>query len=341
MLAARRSLGVLVSLGALAAVVVLAALTASDLASRPRTDDAVLQADLVHVAPEVSGRIVALDVGDNQFVHRGDVLFEVDAEPYRLRVEQTAAQLRELEAELATTVSTVASQGSKAKAAFTQVDTARAQLALARTTHARLEPLGARGFASAEQVDQARTQQRAAELALQQAEQEAVASQQSISSTKPLEASLAAARATLALAQRDLRLTTVRAPCDGRVTGLDVGAGEYAVQGKALFTLIDTEAWYAVGDFRETDLAGLRVGQRATVYALSDPRTPLHGSIVSLGYGVAPDGAEAGGGAGLPRVARSLNWVRIAQRFPVRVRIDNPPPALMRDSASAIVIVER
>ena len=332
----------LISSAALAAAILLAILTAADLASRPRTDDAILEADVVHVTPEVSGSVVALKVSDNQLVHRGDVLFVVDPEPYRLRAEQSAAQMRELEAQMTTTVSTVASQGTKAKVASTQVATAQAQLALARATFVRLQPLGARGYASAEQVDEARTKQRDAELALQQAEQEAEASRQSITSTKPLEESLGAARAALALAQRDLRLTTVRAPCDGRIVGLNVAPGEYAVQGKPLFTLIDTEAWYAIANFRETDLGGIRVGQHATVYALSDTRSPLHGTITSLGYGVAPDVEEAaGGGTGLPRVARSLNWVRIAQRFPIRIRIDNPPPALMRDGASAVVVVER
>ena len=335
----RRSLGILISVAALAAVVLLAILTVQRLDARPRTDDAFLDADLVHMAADVSGRIVTLNVSDNQAVHRGDVLFVIDLEPYRLRVAQATAQVHALEAQLAVETNQVASQGTKAEAAATGVGSARAQLVLATATLARLEPLGARGFVTAEQVDQARTAQRTAEISLTEAQEQAQQARQSVSSTKPLEQQLQGARASLALAERDLRLTEVRSPCDGRITGLDIAAGEYAATGRPLFTIIDTERWYAVGNFRETDLAGMKVGQRATIYVLSQPREPVRGTIDSLGWGVRPDEASTSGN--LPTVARSLNWVRIAQRFPVRVLLDDPPEPLMRVAASAVVVIDR
>ena len=129
------------------------------------------------------------------------------------------------------------------------------------------------------------------------------------------------------------------APCDGRVTGLETSVGEYATTGKALFTLINTERWYAVGNFRETDLDGLQVGQRALVYVLSQPRRPIGASVESLGFGVSPD--EGSNSTNLPTIARSLNWVRIAQRFPVRVLLDSPPPDLARVGASAVIVIDR
>ncbi len=335
----RQFTGVLISVTAVAVLVLLAIVTNHRLNSRPRTDDAFLQADLVHLAADVSGRVVALDVRDNQAVRRGETLFVIDPDPYRLRVQQAAAQLSELEAELAVDRNQVASQGSKADAAATGVGSARAQLALATATRIRLEPLGARGFVPTEQVDQARTAQRTAQISLVEAEEQARQARQSVSSTAPLEAQIEGARASLSLAERDLRLTEVRAPCDGTVSGLDVAAGEYAAAGRPIFTIIDTERWYAVGNFRETDLAGMAVGQHAVVYVMSRPSQPVDGLVESLGRGVTSDEAEATGG--LPRVPRSLNWVRIAQRFPVRIQLHDPPPALMRVAASAVVVIDR
>ena len=334
-----RTVGMVVSLTAVVAALLLSLTALRRLDSRPETDDAFVEADLVHMAADVSGRIMALYVGNNGTVHRGDVLFEVDPEPYRLRVEQAVEQVHQLEAELAVETNQVASQGSKASAAETSIGSAQAQLALATTTRARLEPLGASGYVPAEQVDQARTAQRQAKISLLEAEEQAQQARQAVSNTKPLEAQLAGARASLALAERDLQLTKVRAPCNGVVSGLDVAVGEYAAQGHPVFTIIDTERWYAVGNFRETSLTGLRVGQRAVVYVLSQPRTPISGVVESLGLGVRPDEDTSTGG--LPSVPRSLEWVRIAQRFPVRVLLKNAPPDLMRVGGSADMIIDR
>src|SRR5271169_6995929 len=127
MLAVRKALGVLVSLIALAGVLVTVFLTARRIDLRPRTDDAYLQADLVHMAPDVSGRIVELDVRDNQAVHKGDVLFRIDAEPYRFRADQVRAAVLGLEAKVALTAYQVAAQTSGAAAAARGVGSAEAQ----------------------------------------------------------------------------------------------------------------------------------------------------------------------------------------------------------------------
>src|SRR6201982_4332679 len=103
MLAVRKALGVLVSLIALAGVLVTVVLATRRLDLRPPPDDAYLQTDLVHMAPDVSGRIVELDVRDNQAVRKGDVLFRIDPEPYRMRVDQARAAVQGLEAKLALT----------------------------------------------------------------------------------------------------------------------------------------------------------------------------------------------------------------------------------------------
>ena len=339
MLAVRTALGILVSLLALAGVLVTGVLATRRIDQRPRTDDAYLQADLVHMAPDVSGRIVELDVRDNQEVRKGEVLFRIDPDPYRMRVDQARATVQGLEAKLALTADQVASQTSKADAAERGIGSAEAQRSFASSTLGRMEPLLGRGFVTAQQVDQARTAQRTAQIALQQARLQADEARQAIINTKPTEAELEGARATLALAERDLNKTVVRAPCDGRITALDIAAGEFAATGHPLFTIIDTEHWYAIGNFRETDLAGIEPGQRATVYVMAQPHRPVRGEVDSLGWGVASDVSATIGG--LPHVERTLNWVRIAARFPVRVLLDAPPDDLMRYGATAVIVIEK
>ena len=343
-----RVFGIVFSLAVIGAAVVASVLAAQRLDERPRTDDAYLQANLIHLAPDVSGRIVALNVQENQAVRAGDVMFVIDPEPYRFKLEQAEAQLQGLLAQRDVTADQVASQGSKADAASTGIGSAQAQLALVSNTLARMEPLLSRGFVNAEQVDQARTSKRTAETSLKQARQQSEEARQNISSTKPVEQQIAAAKVAVASAQRDLRLTEMRAPCDGRVTGLGISAGEYANAGHPLFTLIDTSRLgggvggvrQAVGNFRETDIDRFRAGERAAVYVLSAPGRPIAGAIDSIGWGVMPDdgGAILGG---LPRVARTLSWVRVAQRFPVRVLLQQPPPELMRIGASVVIVVDR
>ena len=331
--------GIVFTLGAVAAAIVGAVFATQRLDHRPRTDDAFIDADVVHMAPDVSGRIVALKVTDNQTVRAGDLLFVIDPEPFRLQLEQARAQLTGLQATLAITTNQVASQTSKADAANTGIGSAQAQLMLATSTLARLEPLLPHGYVTAEQVDQARTSQRTAQVALQQARQQAQEARQGVSSTKPTEEQIAAAGAAVAIAERNLRLTEVRSPCDGVITGLNTRAGEYGEAGHPLFTIIDTERWYAVGNFRETELGQLQPGQHARVYVMANPNAPVDAVLESIASGVSPD--EGVVIAGLPRVPRSLSWVRIAQRFPVRLVLQSPPPGLMRLGASAVIVIDR
>jgi len=339
MSALRRSLGVLVSLIALIGVVVTGALVTHRTEEPPSTYDASIQAYIVNMAPEVSGRIVELNVLDNQQVKQGEVLFQIDPKPYQLSVDQARAAVQGLEAQLALATSEVAAQTSGAQAAATAIASAEAQLELATSTLNRVQPPLERGFVSAQQVDQARTAKESAQIALRGAQQKATEARQAITNTKPIEAQLDGARTTLALAERDLDKTAARSPCNGRITALQVAAGEFADAGHPLFTIIDTKHWYAIGNFRETDLAGIKPGQRATVFVMAQPRLPLRGTVDSLGWGVA-SGVSATFG-GLPHVESTLNWVRIAARFPVRVLLDEPPEDLMRLGASAVIEIEK
>jgi multidrug efflux system membrane fusion protein len=100
--------------------------------------------------------------------------------------------------------------------------------------------------------------------------------------------------------------------------------------------VIKTDRWYAVGNFRETELPEIQAGAPATVWLMSDGSHPIQGHVESLGWGVRPDDS---GGPGLPAVGRTLHWVIVAQRFPVRILLDNPPQDAMRIGATVSVEV--
>jgi membrane fusion protein, multidrug efflux system len=304
----------------------------------PRTDDAYAYADTIHVAPEVSGRIVELAITDNQSVKKGDVLFRIDPRPYQAALTKAQASLTALENEIMLTQRSVDAQKFGAAGAAATVERARASAKQAADTLARLEPLLGKEFVSAEQVDQARTAKRSADAQLAAAQHDAQRATAAVSGVDALVAKREVIKAEIELAQLHLEYTTVRAPCDGIVINLKTSAGQYAAAGHPIFTLANTSRWYVVANFRETDLEHVKPGQTAQVVILSDPGKRFPGVVDSVGYGVFPDdgGVEAGG---LPKVPRSINWVRVAQRFPVRILVEKPDPSLFRIGASAVAIM--
>jgi multidrug efflux system membrane fusion protein len=328
----------LVSLGIIALGVVggLLAWHRNDLF--PSTDDATIDADTVRVASEVGGRVIDIPVSENLVVKKGQVLFRIDPVPYQLAVDQARADLALAEAQLVTQEKAIASQQSAAMIAAKQVTTATSNLDLATRTVARLGPLATKGYVPEQQLDQAKTDEADAMTTLQQARVQAGAAVTAIDSVAATEATVAARQAALAIARRNLAHAVVRAPHDGLVVGLTMASGEIVAPGQALFTLIDSEDWYAVGNFRETQLDTVRLGDCATVYSLIDRSRPITGVVQGIGWGVL-DQERVEVPFAAPYVERSLNWVRVAQRFPVRVRLENPPQRLARLGASAIIEV--
>jgi multidrug efflux system membrane fusion protein len=159
---------------------------------------------------------------------------------------------------------------------------------------------------------------------------------EAVGDTESLQAQLAGAEASEALAARNLDLTTLRAPFDGIVVGLGIAEGTFALSGRPVFSLIKADAWYAIADFRETELPQIAVGDRATVWTMAASDRPFYGRVESLGAGVESTDQE---GPGLPKVGRDLNWVVVAQRFPVWVRLDSPPTDAMHVGMTASVKV--
>jgi len=316
---------------------ILAAAVAID--RSPRTDAVEIDAPLIHISPTTPGRVVNVGVAENAAVKRGDVLFEVDPAPYRLRVDLAKAEVEAAQSEVDQGGRNIAGERANATVADEQIRRARDNLALAEQSLARLTPLLPKGYVTAQQVDQATTARDDALVSLRQAEVQSSGANQVVGTLETRRAQLAAAEAQLALAERDLADTVVRAPYDGLVTNFHLVEGEYVVTGQPLGSLIDTSRWRAVADFRETDLARIRPGDKAFVYVMSDRNRLIHGEVEGVGWGVRSD--ETASVLGLPFVARSLNWVRVAQRYPVTVRLDDPPQDSMRIGESAVVILRR
>jgi membrane fusion protein, multidrug efflux system len=332
------SRGSLIALGTIAVAVVVALLTASWVRGHPSSSDASIDADVVHVAPEVGGRIIEIRVRENSRVRRGEVLFRIDPLPYQLLVAQAQADLALAEAQLDTQRRYISTQRSNAVVAQDQTTSAKANYELATRTAERLKPLTAKGYVPSQELDQADVTAHDAATRLLQAQVVQLAAVAAIDTVQGGESLVAARQAALAQAKRHLEDTTVRAPHDGLVVGLIVSSGEFVAPGQSLFTLINTEEWFASANLRETDLASVHKGDCVTAYSMIDRHLAIRGIVDSIGWGVL-DQDRINVPRSVPYVERSLNWVRVAQRFPVRIRLESPPPQVMRLGASAVVEV--
>jgi multidrug efflux system membrane fusion protein len=330
-------LGKVIAITAVGLAVILGVLVVFAIDRRPRTHDARIFAYSAAMASEISGRITQILVTNDQDVAKGDPLLIIDPQPFEFALRQARAQVAAFKAQIALTGRQVTSQGSGVQAAESQVQRARDQLTFAQDTRQRLEPLVKPGFVTQQQLDEAKTNESAAQASLQALTRTATQARQAVGDTLSIEAQLEGAEAAEANAARNLDLTTLRAPFAGKVVGLQIAEGTFAIGGHPLFSLIKSDAWYAIADFRETELPRIAVGDRAIVWTMSESNSAVSGKVESLGAGVQ---STDQGGPGLPVVGRDLNWVVVAQRFPVWVRLDNPPPFAMHVGLTASVKVQ-
>ena len=184
------------------------------------------------------------------------------------------------------------------------------------STLQRLEPLLPNGFTTADTVDKART----AETTLRAQREGAVA--------------------TINLEELHLSYCKVFAPFSGRVINLNISAGAHVTAGVPVFSLLDTSKWYVMANFREAEVRQMAPGSEAIVYLSSAPNQRFRGKVQGIGWAVSPEGEIDLPAAGVPYVKRELNWVRVAQRFPVRIEVENPDPDLFRMRASAVAIIK-
>jgi multidrug efflux system membrane fusion protein len=185
-------------------------------------------------------------------------------------------------------------------------------------------------------VAAARAQHLAVEAALQQAKVDRLRAEDAIGREGDFNARIGAAEAQLAGAELDLGYCHVRAPFSGKVVNLNISLGEFAHSGAQVFTLVDTGTWYVVANFRETQLKHIQEGAPAEIYLQFKGGKRFRGKVVGPGWAVVPEYGTST--MGLPNVPRNLDWVRLAQRFPVRIEVDKPDDSF-RIGASAVVTI--
>ncbi len=335
----RRGVGKVLSVGIVAGALLLAVVVVGRVLRHPQTDDATVMADVINVVPEVSGRIVELHVVDNQAVKQSDLLFLIDPRPYEFAVAQGRADVQALEAEIALTQRRIEGQVYATAAARAAVQRAEAQARSATDTYNRLAPLAKQEFVTAEKLDQALASMRSMDAALDEARRKMMQAEKDVGDLNSLRAKRDAAAAALGKAELDLSHTRVYAPFDALVVNLHTAVGAFVTPGPLpVFALVDRRNWYVLANYRESELDRIAPGMAAEVYLMADPRRRYRGTVQGIGWAVNPeDGAIR---PGIPTIQRELNWVHIAQRFPVRIRIDNPQPAdAFRVGASAVTII--
>ena len=190
------------------------------------------------------------------------------------------------------------------------------------TALAALNEARARKRAAVAVLASTRAQHVATEAALQQARSEKSRAEDAIGEIEGSNARIAAAEAAVHSAELDLSYCRVQAPFTGLVVNMNISNGFFARAGVEVFTLVDTSTWYVVANFRETQLRHIPSGAPTDIYLQSQPRRHFRGTVVGLGWAVLPENGTSVNG--LPLVERSLDWIRLAARFPVRIKVENP-----------------
>ena len=326
----------------------------------PRTNDAMVRANSIDIIIQhVSGRIATLGVRDNQYVHQGDLLYAIDARPYEAALMEAEAELRLAEFTVAGQMAMV--RGAEAriyeaehniqsqKAVVTELE---AKAAYAGSYLQRIQPLEAEAFVTHNQVRQAQADYTAAQAtvrdarakvtalegALEAARQSKVSSEAQLAKTGDAYARVQAAEASRNQAALKVEYCTVKAPFDGWVTNLNTQVGQYVAEGQKLFALIDDTQWYVMADYKETYLRYIHPNDPVDVFLAAYPGVHFRGEVQGISWGNYPDNLTVTDG--LPNVQRTLSWVMLAARFPVRIRLlDRDPAHPFRMGMSAFTTV--
>jgi len=280
-------------------------------------------------------------------------------------VEAARATLSQTTTAIRTSSSAVDVSKATVSRAQATVSAAKAQLTLANNNLNRIEPLLAKRYVTVEQVDtertavrvaqgnydeaqaaltQAEAQQGQAEFRLREADSLAAESQAKLAQSihaidriETLKSQRPAKAAKVDSARLDLERCHVFAPFDAYVTNMNISEGAYARPGSPMFTLVDARTWWVVANYREAELRSIRKGDRVDVYLMEHPDHKFRGVVESVGYGVFPEDGKVSDG--LPDIEKTLNWVHLSARFPVRIRVEDPDPSLFRIGASSVTVV--
>ncbi len=337
----RKPAGVIVSIVVILGAVALS-LYAWDVSERhPRTDDAILRANVVGIAARVRGQIIKLNVQDNQSVNAGDVLFEIDPADYELALAKAEADLATIDQQIEVARAQDSQLKFEVHAAEAAVEAARAELKQTGNTLQRMQPLLTNGFAKEDDVDRAATAKAVAASTLAGAEQKLNQAQSALSALKTLTAQREAAVAAVNLVKLELSYCKVVAPFPGRVISLNLSEGANVGAGiPDCFPLLDTRKWYVMANFREGEIRHFSSGATAEVYLPAMPSRHFAGKVQGIRLGGRTDRRSGYSSRLAMHVKRELNWVHIAQRFPVRIEIENPDQELFRMGASAVAIIK-
>jgi len=290
------------------------------------TENAYINADVVEVAAQVPGRVIAVHVIDNQQVHKGDPLFDIDPAPFRIALARA-------QADLAQAMQTAREDNAEVAASRAQVEQTSVDLGNARANYTRARELVARHFLTQQAADNAHTKVEALQAALNEAK--AKLKKALSAPEQPDErADVLKARADVAQAKLNLSYTHVIAEQDGEITNLSLTPGTLVAVGQPLFALIATNSFHIDANFKETQLSGIRPGQPVDIDIDMYPDHHFHGTVESLSGGTGTAFSL------LPPQNATGNWVKIAQRVPVRIKLDALDPSYpLRIGATATVTV--
>jgi membrane fusion protein (multidrug efflux system) len=286
------------------------------------TDDAFIAARQFAVAPKVSGYITAVPVTDNQHVAAGDVIARIDQRDFRVALEQAKAQVASAQAGIKNIDAQISAQQAQIASNQAQVDQVQATLVFARQQAARYQDLAQKGVGTVQNAQQFTSQLNQQQAALQSAQSNLKLAQRQVESLKAQResavASLEQAKAQRDQAQLNLSYTTVTAPQPGRIVQLGAAVGQYAQAGTSLTMFVPDEIWVAA-NFKETQLDAMRPGQPVTLSIDAYPERAIRGHVASV---------QPGSGTAfslLPAQNATGNFVKIVQRVPVKIVLDNPP----------------
>lgn len=328
--------------------------------TNPWTRDGQVRANVIQITSRVTGPIVGLPIRDNQLVRAGDILFELDPRTFEAALEQARAQLDETGDNYDALVEQVESAKAQVEISShsitqadatineldAEIDQRKAELARQqdllpkRATSVRSVERAQASYAVAIENRKAAVASRAqAEAALAQSKAQLAKARAGLGAAGDANPQLRAARAAVKQAELNLEFTKVRAPVDGYVTNLNLRLGSQAIANQPALALVDVNSYWVHGYFREDTVANMRPGDRAIVTLMSYPDAPLEGRVDSLAWGI----AQKDGGSGpelLPSVNPTFSWIRLAQRVPVRIHLEDVPEDVqLRVGTTASVLV--
>jgi len=331
-----------------------------DYVINPWTRDGQVCAQVIQITPRVSGPIVDLPIQDNQFVETGDLLFEIDPRTFEASLRQARAQLDQTGGNVEAIEKQVEAAKAEVKASRASIEQAKSEIAQLEATinknkaeYERQKMMLPKRATSQKMVQRAQAnyevslqQKISAQFGLKQARAGLAQSQAGLAQVQAQLVSLGesnpqrrAAKAAVRQAELNLEFTQVRAPVDGYVTNLSLRLGSQAVANHPVLALVDVNSYWIHGFFKENVIADISAGDRAVVTLMTYPEIPIEGRVDSVGWGIAQQDGSTDVDL-LPNIAPTFQWIRLAQRVPVRIHLTGVPEEIkLRVGTTCSVLV--